>query len=481
MLVALADHGFTPDRDRGAGSPTSSAPGLGAGGAGRRAARRRLPLPGRHRGLPGGSCPARSAAGRQRCPPTTTGWDALALAAVTRGPRGGQVRPRPRPSGAQGHRPAHAGADRDRRRKRTCAARTCACSRRSAGFTRRCSAARCRSTAAGTCGRRPRRPRAARRAAARASRCWPAPPGCWASWPRNGAARSAWTSTSRSSTTPNTCPRALTRDADRAGSRHGHRRRGHRIDAPPVLLPGQHATGADRPPFADEWVAKIEAFRETLTRARPDVLVMVGSDHFHQLWLDNMPQFLVGKAPFYDANFYNEEREFGLPRMFAARATRTCPGTCCARAWTPTSTWRSATNCGSTTASRCPLITLRPQSGPADRPRLHQHLRAADAAAEAVRRAGPDHPAAGRVVAERPAGGHHRHRSPVAGARRAAPVRPARPRPRVRPQGGRLDRRRATSTAALAEVSLDSLWLPGNATHGLHGLHADDGRGWRRT
>ena len=46
--------------------------------------------------------------------------------------------------------------------------------------------------------------------------------------------------------------------------------------------------------------------------ARPDVLVMIGSDHFHQLWLDNMPQFLVGKAPWFDANFYNEEREFGL-------------------------------------------------------------------------------------------------------------------------------------------------------------------------
>jgi protocatechuate 4,5-dioxygenase, beta chain len=75
------------------------------------------------------------------------------------------------------------------------------------------------------------------------------------------------------------------------------------------------ATGEDRPPFADEWERKILAFRETLTRANPDVLVMVGSDHFHQLWLDNMPQFLVGKAPFYDANWYNEEREFGLPRM----------------------------------------------------------------------------------------------------------------------------------------------------------------------
>ena len=37
---------------------------------------------------------------------------------------------------------------------------------------------------------------------------------------------------------------------------------------------------------------------------------MVGSDHFHQLWLDNMPQFL-GKAPFYDANFYNEGASSG--------------------------------------------------------------------------------------------------------------------------------------------------------------------------
>src|SRR5260370_6690686 len=83
----------------------------------------------------------------------------------------------------------------------------------------------------------------------------------------------------------------------------------------PFYVRGSTAAGADPPPFGDEWVAKIEAFREPLPRARPDVLVMVGSDHFHQLWLDNMPQFLVGKAPFYDANFYNEEREFGLPRM----------------------------------------------------------------------------------------------------------------------------------------------------------------------
>jgi protocatechuate 4,5-dioxygenase beta chain len=83
----------------------------------------------------------------------------------------------------------------------------------------------------------------------------------------------------------------------------------------PFYYRASTSVGDDRPPFADEWVAKIERFRETLTKARPDVLVMVGSDHFHQLWLDNMPQFLVGKAPVYDANWYNEEREFGLPRM----------------------------------------------------------------------------------------------------------------------------------------------------------------------
>src|SRR3984885_15791607 len=56
---------------------------------------------------------------------------------------------------------------------------------------------------------------------------------------------------------------------------------------------------SEAPPFAGAWVSKVAAYRETLARTRPDVLVMIGSDHFHQLWLDNMPQFLVGKAPFY--------------------------------------------------------------------------------------------------------------------------------------------------------------------------------------
>ncbi|CAM3283513.1 extradiol ring-cleavage dioxygenase [Occultella aeris] len=70
----------------------------------------------------------------------------------------------------------------------------------------------------------------------------------------------------------------------------------------------------ERPPFAAEWQRKVEAYRETLTAARPDVLVMVGADHFHQFFLDNYPQFLIGRAERYDATFYNEEREFGLPK-----------------------------------------------------------------------------------------------------------------------------------------------------------------------
>lgn len=67
-------------------------------------------------------------------------------------------------------------------------------------------------------------------------------------------------------------------------------------------------------PQAGEWKAKVERYRETLTVARPELLVMVGADHFHQIFLDNYPTFLIGKQPRYDATFYNEEREFSIPR-----------------------------------------------------------------------------------------------------------------------------------------------------------------------
>ena len=155
----------------------------------------------------------------------------------------------------------------------------------------------------------------------------------------------------------------------------------------PFYYRASTSAGADRPPFADEWVAKIEAFRETLTRAEPDVLVMVGSDHFHQLWLDNMPQFLVGKAPFFDANWYNEEREFGLPRMRLRGRRgpgRLPPAGGPGRRLRPGLQQRAADRPQRDLPDHHPAAAGRP----AHRAGLHQHLRAADAAAFAVRELG---------------------------------------------------------------------------------------------
>ncbi len=213
----------------------------------------------------------------------------------------------------------------------------------------------------------------------------------------------------------------------------------------PFYYKASTAPPEDRPPFADAWVAKILAFRETLTRARADVLVMVGSDHFHQLWLDNMPQFLVGKAPFYDANFHNEEREFGLPRMLL-RGHEELSSHILRGGLDEGFDLAFSNELRIDHSITCPIITLRPEAGPPDRADLHQHLRPAASPAGQVRRAGSLDPAADRDVALGPAGGRHRHRTPVAGARRPAPVRPARPRPGVRPQGGRVDRLAATSS-----------------------------------
>lgn len=60
---------------------------------------------------------------------------------------------------------------------------------------------------------------------------------------------------------------------------------------------------------------RFDAQRERLARARPDALVCVGNDHFHQFFMDNMPAFILGKMDRYDGTFYNEVREFDLPRV----------------------------------------------------------------------------------------------------------------------------------------------------------------------
>lgn len=59
---------------------------------------------------------------------------------------------------------------------------------------------------------------------------------------------------------------------------------------------------------------RAERFRADLALSRPDAVVVVGNDHFHQLFLDNYPAFLVGRGDAFDGIFYDEEREFGLER-----------------------------------------------------------------------------------------------------------------------------------------------------------------------
>ena len=88
---------------------------------------------------------------------------------------------------------------------------------------------------------------------------------------------------------------------------------------------------------------------------------MVGSDHFHQFWLDNMPQFLVGKAPFYDANWYNEEREFGLPRMHV-QGSETCPAHLLRDGLDAGFDLAFSNELRIDHSITCPIITLRPEN-----------------------------------------------------------------------------------------------------------------------
>ncbi len=55
--------------------------------------------------------------------------------------------------------------------------------------------------------------------------------------------------------------------------------------------------------------------RERLTAARPDALVLVASDHFHQYHHGSMPALAIGKADHIRGTHPNEEHAFGLPTV----------------------------------------------------------------------------------------------------------------------------------------------------------------------
>src|SRR6266480_292298 len=71
---------------------------------------------------------------------------------------------------------------------------------------------------------------------------------------------------------------------------------------------------AQQPPGTEKVKERIAMMRQKLAQAKPDVLVCIGNDHLHQFFMDNMPAFMIGKMDQYDGTFYDEEREFGLPK-----------------------------------------------------------------------------------------------------------------------------------------------------------------------
>ena len=69
-----------------------------------------------------------------------------------------------------------------------------------------------------------------------------------------------------------------------------------------------------QPPGAAKVKERIAMMRQKLAEAKPDVLICIGNDHLHQFFMDNMPAFMIGKMDQYDGTFYDEEREFDLPK-----------------------------------------------------------------------------------------------------------------------------------------------------------------------
>ena len=59
--------------------------------------------------------------------------------------------------------------------------------------------------------------------------------------------------------------------------------------------------------------ANFSRFRSLLAAVRPDVLILVGSDHLRSIMTMNMPAFLIGKATEMRGTLPSEQRAFGLP------------------------------------------------------------------------------------------------------------------------------------------------------------------------
>jgi protocatechuate 4,5-dioxygenase beta chain len=60
-----------------------------------------------------------------------------------------------------------------------------------------------------------------------------------------------------------------------------------------------------------------DGLRSKIASADPDTLLIIGNDHLHQFFLENMPQFLLAKPSVLRGPFPDEIADFGLPHYTA--------------------------------------------------------------------------------------------------------------------------------------------------------------------
>jgi protocatechuate 4,5-dioxygenase, beta chain len=71
------------------------------------------------------------------------------------------------------------------------------------------------------------------------------------------------------------------------------------------------------PPGTQAVYDHLAVCRQMLADARPDVVVVVGSDHLNQWFMNNMPPFLIGKARRVEGPFEDEIKNWKLDRYSA--------------------------------------------------------------------------------------------------------------------------------------------------------------------
>jgi protocatechuate 4,5-dioxygenase beta chain len=76
-------------------------------------------------------------------------------------------------------------------------------------------------------------------------------------------------------------------------------------------FPGQIAETNPEPAIT-EAARDYELMRQRMAGTKPDAMIVIASDHLNQFFMDNMPAFLIGKAPRAEGPFPHEMRTFGI-------------------------------------------------------------------------------------------------------------------------------------------------------------------------